>query len=177
METDSLLFSFFLIFSGAALLSTVALFFRQPLLVAYIVIGVILGPFGLELISDASLLSDIAEFGIIFLLFLLGLDMQPSKLLATLKNTFLITLASSMFFILLGYSTGILFAFSQTESLVIGFAMIFSSTIIGIKLLPTTVLHQKHMGELMVGILLLQDFIAIFILAFLFRYEISKSPI
>ena len=74
METDSLLFSFFLIFSGAALLSTVALFFRQPLLVAYIVIGVILGPFGLELISDASLLSDIAEFGIIFLLFLLGLD-------------------------------------------------------------------------------------------------------
>ena len=175
METDSLLFSFFLIFSGAALLSTVALFFRQPLLVAYIVIGVILGPFGLELISDASLLSDIAEFGIIFLLFLLGLDMQPSKLFATLKNTFLITLASSMFFILLGYSTGILFAFSQTESLVIGFAMIFSSTIIGIKLLPTTVLHQKHMGELMVGILLLQDFIAIFILAFLDSGNIEQA--
>jgi len=175
METDSLLFSFFLIFSGAALLSTVALFFRQPLLVAYIVIGVILGPFGLELISDASLLTDIAEFGIIFLLFLLGLDMQPSKLFATLKNTFLITLASSMFFILLGYSTGILFAFSQTESLVIGFAMIFSSTIIGIKLLPTTVLHQKHMGELMVGILLLQDFIAIFILAFLDSGNIEQT--
>ena len=101
--------------------------------------------------------------------------MQPSKLLATLKNTFLITLASSMFFILLGYSTGILFAFSQTESLVIGFAMIFSSTIIGIKLLPTTVLHQKHMGELMVGILLLQDFIAIFILAFLDSGNIEQA--
>jgi len=50
---------------------------------------------------------------------------------------------------------------------VIGAAMIFSSTIIGIKLLPTTVLHQKYMGELMVGILLLQDFIAIFLLVFL----------
>ncbi len=175
METDSLLFSFFLIFSGAALLSTVALFLRQPLLVAYIVIGVILGPFGLELISDASLLADIAEFGIIFLLFLLGLDMQPSKLFATLKNTFLITLASSLTFLFLGYSTGILFAFSQTESLVMGFAMIFSSTIIGIKLLPTTVLHQKHMGELMVGILLLQDFIAIFILAFLDSGNIEQA--
>ena len=45
--------------------------------------------------------------------------------------------------------------------------MVFSSAIIGIKLLPTTVLQQKRMGELMVGILLLQDFIAIFILAFL----------
>ncbi len=167
MEQDSLLFSFFLIFTGAAILSTAALFLRQPLLVAYIVVGIVLGPFGLEYISDPSLLTDIAEFGIIFLLFLLGLDMQPSKLFATLKKTFLVTLASSLVFVLIGYGTGLLFAFSQLESLVIGFAMIFSSTIIGIKLLPTTVLHQKHMGELMVGILLLQDFIAIFILVFL----------
>ncbi len=175
MEPDSLLFSFFLIFSGAALLSTLALFLRQPLLVAYILIGVVLGPYGLSYISDPSLLTDIAEFGIIFLLFLLGLDMQPSKLFSTLKKTFLVTLASSAIFALLGYSTGVLFAFTQVESLVIGFAMIFSSTIIGIKLLPTTVLHQKHMGELMVGILLLQDFIAIFLLAFLDSGNLQQS--
>jgi Kef-type K+ transport system membrane component KefB len=167
MEPDSLLYSFFLIFAGAAVLSTLSLFFRQPLLVAYIGVGIILGPFGFELISDPTLLADIAEFGIIFLLFLLGLDMQPGKLISTLKKTFLITLASSISFVLLGYGTGFLFGFSQVESLVIGSAMIFSSTIIGIKLLPTTVLHQKHMGELMVGILLLQDFIAIFLLVFL----------
>ena len=175
METDSLLFSFFLIFSGAALLSTLALFLRQPLLVAYILIGVVLGPYGLRYISDPTLLTDIAEFGIIFLLFLLGLDMQPSKLFTTLKKTFLVTLASSLVFVVLGYSTGLLFAFSQTESLVIGFSMIFSSTIIGIKLLPTTVLHQQHMGELMVGILLLQDFIAIFILVFLDSGNIEQA--
>lgn len=121
------------------------------------------------------MLTDIAEFGIIFLLFLLGLDMQPSKLFHTLKKTFLVTLASSIVFVLLGYSTGLLFNFSNVESLVIGFAMIFSSTIIGIKLLPTTVLHQKHMGELMVGILLLQDFIAIFLLVFLDSGNIEQS--
>ena len=175
MEPDSLLFSFFLIFSGAALASTLALFLRQPLLVAYIFIGGLLGPFGFGYISDLSLLTDIAEFGIIFLLFLLGLDMQPSKLFHTLKKTFLVTLASSIVFILLGYSTGLLFNFSNVESLVIGFAMIFSSTIIGIKLLPTTVLHQKHMGELMVGILLLQDFIAILLLVFLDSGNIEQS--
>lgn len=167
MESESLLFPFFLIFSGAALLSTLALFLRQPLLVAYIVIGVLLGPYGLSYISDPTLLTDISEFGIIFLLFLLGLDMQPAKLLSTLKKTFLVTLASALIFVLIGFSTGLIFAFSTIESLVIGFSMIFSSTIIGIKLLPTTVLHQKHMGEIMVGILLLQDFIAIFILVFL----------
>jgi Kef-type K+ transport system membrane component KefB len=167
MQPDSLLFSFFLIFTSVALLSTIALFFRQPLLVAYIVVGVTLGPYGLSYVSDLSLLSDISEFGIIFLLFLLGLDMQPAKLFVTLKKTFLVTLISSLLFILLGYSTGLLFSLSHAESLVIGFTLIFSSTIIGIKLLPTTVLHQKHMGEIMVGILLMQDFIAIFILVFL----------
>ncbi|PCJ28417.1 MAG: sodium:proton antiporter [SAR86 cluster bacterium] len=175
METDSLLFSFFLIFTGAALVSTLALFFRQPLLVAYICIGIILGPHGLNYISDPTLLTDIAEFGIIFLLFLLGLDMQPKKLMATLRKTFLVTLASSTLFVLLGYSTGLLFSYSPVESAVIGFSLIFSSTIIGIKLLPTTVLHQKHMGELMVGILLLQDFIAIFLLAFLDAGNLEQS--
>ena len=175
MEPDSLLFSFFLIFSGAALLSTLALFFKQPLLVAYIFIGIILGPYGLGYISDPALLNDIAKFGIIFLLFLLGLDMQPKKLFSTLKKTLLVTLASSTVFVVLGYSTGLLFAFSQVESLVIGFSMIFSSTIIGIKLLPTTVLHQRHMGELMVGILLLQDFIAIFLLVFLNSGNLEQS--
>ena len=175
MEHDSLLFSFFLIFSGAALLSTLALFLRQPLLVAYICIGAILGPYGLGYISDPSLLGDIAEFGIIFLLFLLGLDMQPRKLFVTLRKTFLVTLASSLVFIVLGFGTGMVFGFTLVENLVIGFSMIFSSTIIGIKLLPTTVLHQKHMGELMVGILLMQDFIAIFILAFLDSGNIQQA--
>jgi len=175
MNPDSLLFSFFLIFTSAAILSTVALFARQPLLVAYIVVGVILGPYGLGYVAEANLLADIAEFGIIFLLFLLGLDMQPSKLTVTLRNTFLLTLASSLAFFLLGFGTGIAFSFTTLESVVIGCSMIFSSTIIGIKLLPTTVLHQKHMGEIMVGILLLQDFIAIFIIAFLDSGNIDES--
>ncbi len=167
MGAESLLFSFFLIFTGATVLSTVALFLRVPLLVAYIVVGILLGPYGLAYVSEASLLVDIAEIGILFLLFLLGLDMQPAKLMHTLRNTFLVTLISSLLFMFLGLITGLLFAFSFQDSLVIGFAMIFSSTIIGIKLLPTTVLHQRHMGELIVGILLLQDFIAIFLLVFL----------
>jgi len=167
MGAESIVFSFFLIFTGAAALSTAALFLRVPLLVAYIIVGVALGPFGLGWITDASLLADIAEIGILFLLFLLGLDMQPSKLMHGLRKTFLVTLISSLVFVFLGMTTGLLFDFSWRDSIVIGFAMIFSSTIIGIKLLPTTVLHQRHMGELMVAILLMQDFIAIFLLAFL----------
>ncbi|MFQ3232269.1 MAG: Kef-type K+ transport system membrane component KefB, partial [Reinekea sp.] len=54
--------------------------------------------------------------------------------------------------------------FNNSEAIIIGLCLMFSSTIIGIKLLPTTVLHHRHSGELMVGILLIQDFIAILVL-------------
>jgi len=167
MESESIVTSFFLIFSGAAVLASVVLYTRQPLLVAYIALGAILGPYGLHLVTDAHLLSEIAEIGIIFLLFLLGLDMQPSNLVHMLKKATVVAIGSSIVFAACGYAIATLFGYSQTESIVIGVAMMFSSTIIGIKLLPTTVLHHRHTGELVVGLLLLQDLIAIIVLLML----------
>ncbi len=164
METDPLIFSFFLIFTSAAVLATVALYTRQPLIVAYIAIGVILGPSGTSLIDDPTLINSIAKIGIIFLLFLLGLDMQPAKLGKMLKNALLVGILSSVAFFAVGFSIGMLFGYSGTERLIIGITMMFSSTIIGIKLLPTTVLHHRHTGELVVSLLLIQDMVAIIVL-------------
>ncbi|ACR13063.1 sodium/hydrogen antiporter [Teredinibacter turnerae T7901] len=155
---------FFLIFTGAAVLASVALYTRQPLLVAYIAIGIALGPFGFSIIDDVSAVTEMAEIGIVFLLFLLGLDMQPKSLLAVLRSATSIALVSSALFAILGFCLGLAFGFNVTEAAIIAMATMFSSTIIGIKLLPTTVLHHKHTGELMVALLLLQDFIAIFCL-------------
>ncbi|OMH32708.1 cation:proton antiporter [Motiliproteus sp. MSK22-1] len=165
---QSLVFSFFLIFTGAAVLASLALYTRQPLLVAYIVLGAILGPYGAALVTDTSLLSDISHVGIIFLLFLLGLDMQPSHLVHMLKKATVVAVMSSILFAALGYGTGWAFGFTHVENVIIGLAVMFSSTIIGIKLLPTTVLHHKHTGELVVGLLLLQDVIAIMVLLALY---------
>lgn len=156
--------AFFFIFCGAAVLASVALYTRQPLLVAYIALGVLLGPFGFGLVKDIASIAEISEIGIIFLLFLLGLDMQPKALLAVLRSATHIALLSSAAFGLTGLAIGLGFGFSLMESIVIAMASMFSSTIIGIKLLPTTVLHHKHTGELMIGLLLLQDFMAIFCL-------------
>ncbi len=167
MDSQSIVTSFFLIFSGAAVLASVVLYTRQPLIVAYIALGAILGPYGLHLVTDAHLLSEIAEIGIIFLLFLLGLDMQPSNLVHMLKKATVVAIASSIVFATCGYAIASMFGYTQTESIVIGVAMMFSSTIIGIKLLPTTVLHHRHTGELVVGLLLLQDLIAIIVLLML----------
>jgi Kef-type K+ transport system membrane component KefB len=116
-------------------------------------------------------MDEMSHIGIIFLLFLLGLDMQPSHLINMLKKASWIALLSSAAFAILGYGVAILCGYSAIESLIIGVAMMFSSTIVCIKLLPTTVLHHKHTGELVVGLLLLQDMIAIAVLLVL--YSIS----
>ena len=167
MHTESVIFSFFLIFTGAALLATLSLYFRQPLLLAYIVLGAILGPFGLAWVVDTDLLADVSHIGIIFLLFLIGLDMQPSHLFRMLRKGYMVAFISSLAFALLGFFVGYGFGFSMIDSLIIGASTMFSSTIIGIKLLPTTVLHHKQTGELVVGLLLLQDLLAIILLTLL----------
>jgi Kef-type K+ transport system membrane component KefB len=164
VDQSPVTFSFFLIFTGAAAVASLALYTRQPLLIAYIVLGALIGPYGLGLITNLSMLQDIAHVGIIFLLFLLGLDMQPRALLTTMRNATLVALASAVCFALVGAAVAHLFGFTPTEALITGVGMMFSSTIIGIKLLPTTVLHHRHTGELMVGLLLLQDMIAILVL-------------
>jgi Kef-type K+ transport system membrane component KefB len=162
-----LVFSFFLIFTGALVLATVALYTKQPIIIAYIALGAIVGPYGLSLIEEPELLEGMSHIGIIFLLFLLGLDMQPSSLVTILKKATLVALISCALFFGIGFGIAQAFNHSSLDSLVIGLAMMFSSTIIGLKLLPTTVLHHKRVGELMVGLLLIQDLVAILTLIFL----------
>ena len=164
MESPSILFTLFLIFTGAAILATLALFARQAMIVAYILLGVLLGPSALGWISDATHMQKFADIGIMFLLFLLGLNLHLQKLIELLREATVVTLVSSVLFVVFGSAIPYLFGFDLKESLIIGSSMIFSSTIIGLKLTPTTELHHRHTGEIMISILLLQDFIAILLL-------------
>jgi Kef-type K+ transport system membrane component KefB len=175
MDPSSITFSFFLIFTGAAVFASIALYTRQPLIIAYIALGAVIGPYGLSMVTDLKLLSDIGHVGIIFLLFLLGLDMQPQALWATLRKSTVVAMFSSAIFMGVGYAVAQLFGFNTTDALIIGAAMMFSSTIIGIKLLPTTVLHHRHIGELMIGLLLLQDLLAIIVLMLLLSASAEEA--
>lgn len=162
--SDSFLLFLFLIFAGATVLSTLALYTRQSLLVAYMLLGALLGPWGLKWVMDSFLIEEIGNIGIIFLLFLLGLHLQPQNLLHTLKKVSWVVLASSLLLFVLGFMVSHAFGFGTTESILVGCAAMFSSTIIGLKLLPTTVLHHQQTGEMMIAVLLLQDLLAIFVL-------------
>ncbi len=165
--SQPIIYVMFLIFTGTAVLSTFALLTRQSLLVAYMALGALLGPWGLKFVYDSTLIKEAGDIGIIFLLFLLGLDLQPKALLHSLRKMSSITLLSSFIFFIFGFGISLFFHFSLVESLIVGLTMILSSTIIGLKLLPTTILHHQHTGELMVSILLLQDVIAIGVLLIL----------
>ena len=167
--------SFFVIFTGAAALAALALYTRQPLIVAYIAIGCLVGPNGLALITDDRLLAEIGEIGIIFLLFLVGLDLPPAKLKDMLGESVLTALASTVVFFGIGFGVMAAFGFTLVEAAITGTACVFSSTILGIKLLPTTVLHHRHIGEIVISLLLIQDLVAIVALLVLAGFDSGGS--
>lgn len=164
MHADPILDTIFLVFSGAAVFATLALFARQSLLVSYILLGILLGPWGMGWVAQPELLQGASRMGVIFLLYLLGLNLHPQKLLRQIRPALTVTLGSSALFAVAGGAVAFAFGFSLREALVIGAASTFSSTIIGLKLLPTTQLHHQHMGEVIISILLLQDLLAILLL-------------
>ena len=73
MAGSDLLTSISLIYAGAAIIATFALFSRQSLVIAYIVLGILMGPYGFKVVSDDNLIQEIGHVGMIFLLFLAGL--------------------------------------------------------------------------------------------------------
>jgi len=164
MQQDPIVFTIFVVFTGAAVFATIALFARQSLLVAYIVLGALFGPSALGLVTDPVLLRSISEFGIMFLLFLLGLNLQPQELIRMVAKTTQVTLLSSLVFFAIGFAVSKAFGFDDIEALLVGGAATFSSTIVGLKLLPTTMLHHQRTGEVIISVLLLQDLLAIVLL-------------
>lgn len=153
-----------LILIACAVLSWIALLLRQPIIIAYLAGGLLFGSSGLGLIHDTTLLNGISDLGITLLLFLAGIVLHPRRLNELLRQTLLITLINSIVAVLICGGFARLLGFSLVESLLIGLPLIFSSTILVLKLLPTTALHHKRMGAYCIAILIAQDILAIALL-------------
>jgi len=175
MSSDLDVHAVAIVFVGAAVLASLALYARQSLIVAYILLGVLFGPWGLGLVDRLGTIVEIGHVGIIFLLFLLGLNLHPQKLVKLLGEATFVTGVSSLVFAATGAGVALAFGFSGRDSVVVGVAMMFSSTIVGLKLLPTTALHHRHTGEVIISVLLLQDVIAIVALLFMQAFASEGS--
>ncbi len=139
-------------------------------------VGMVIGPVGLNLALDSLIIKDIGEVGIIVLLFLLGLHLDPHTLIRGAKRTALATLISAGIFTIIGYEIATMAGFDRIVALVVGLSMMFSSTIICLKLLPSNILHHGSIGENMISVLLIQDVLAILVLIVL-KAAGSDAPV
>jgi Kef-type K+ transport system membrane component KefB len=174
---DNIIFELVLIFAGAAILATLFLYLRQPIILAYIALGVAIGPSGAGLIDNPHHIEQLSHVGIILLLFLIGLNLKPDRMVGLFGKVSALTLITSVIFTSLVALVAYLLGFALLHSLVIGAALMFSSTIVGLKLIPTTTLHHKHRGEMMVSVLLLQDILAIIIILLMTGGQENNIPL
>ncbi len=148
---------------------------KQPLIIGYIISGIVLGPFFLGLLPGIETINVFSEFGVAFLLFIVGLYLSP-KVIKEVGRISLITGLGQIFFTaLLGYFISILLGFNIITSLYIALALTFSSTIIILKLLSDKGDLDNLYGKISIGFLLVQDLIAIIALVFISSFASSEN--
>ncbi|MBI3342186.1 cation:proton antiporter [Candidatus Curtissbacteria bacterium] len=148
----------------ATFLGIVAKFLRQPLIVAYIFSGVIISSLGIFKGVDHAIFELLSNLGIAFLLFLVGVDLKIEDLKYVGKAAFLTGLGQIVFTTLVGFILVSALGFATVPSLYIAFAITFSSTVIVVKLLSEKNELQSLYGKVSVGVLLVQDIVAILFL-------------
>ncbi|MEK7450711.1 MAG: cation:proton antiporter family protein [Patescibacteria group bacterium] len=168
---ENIFFEITLIIILASFFSILFKFLKQPAILAYILTGIIIGPFGNLQLQSQDFLKTLGELGITFLLFMVGLELRFSDLKSVGKISLLTGIGQILFTSLIGYSISLALGFSQVASLYIAVALTFSSTIIIVKLLSDKKDLQSLYGKIAVGFLLVQDFFAILFLIFLSSFS------
>ncbi len=143
--------------------------FRQPVVLGYIVAGVIIGPYTppFELISDKNNINTLADLGVIFLMFSLGLEFSLRKLKEVGNTAFIAASVEIIIMIWVGYELGQLFSWSRMDSIFLGAIISISSTTIIIKALESQGKTNEKFAQYIFGILIVEDILAILIIALL----------
>lgn len=156
------------VFLGATVLA-VPLFRRLRLssILGYLAAGVVIGPWGLGVIDDAEGVMHIAEFGVVLLLFVIGLELQPSRLRALRRSIFGLGLGQVLVTSLVFFAIALALGVPMNTAIVVGFTLSLSSTPLVLQLLAERQeLNTKH-GRSAFAILLFQDIAVMPMLAIL----------
>ena len=173
---DKLLITISAVVVGSSLLAWLACQCRQPVILGYFLCGLALGPVGMQGLSSVGLpnvapavaaLDEISRLGVMLLLFLAGLVLHMDRLRIFFRTAIVVTLAKCL--LMWGAMFAFLMAwrFDLRNSFIASVALMFSSTILVVKLLPTTTLHQKRMGSICIAVLIAEDLLAVIALMFM----------
>ena len=148
---------------------------KQPLIIGYILSGIIVGPLLFDILPEGNTLITFSEMGIAFLLFIVGLHLSPKVIKEVGKISVITGMGQVIFTFIIGYFMSILLGFPKLTSAYIAIALTFSSTIIIMKLLSDKEALEKLYGKISIGFLLVQDLIAIIILLIISSYSSGGS--
>jgi len=137
---------------------------RQPLIIGYILTGVIVGPAILHIIQSPQTIEIFADFGIALLLLIVGLGLNPRVIREVGKIAAVIAVSKILVATIFGFGLARSFGYSKTTALYIGIALSFSSTIIILKLLSDKKEQNRLYGKISIGYLLIEDLIATIVL-------------
>ena len=155
---------FLAILSASLVITVLLLRLRMPSIVAYLIAGVLVGPHVIGLVDDPTDFAFLAEFGVVFLLFSLGLEFSLPKLLALRSSVFGLGFTQVAVCALVFGGTSWFWGSSIPSAVVIGGALALSSTAIVSKELIGMHLTQSRHGQLAIGVLLFQDLAAVILL-------------
>jgi len=148
----------------AAAIALVMRLLKQPLIVGYIVTGIIVGPGLLHYIKDGNAFDAFSQIGIALLLFIIGLELNMT-VIRKLGRPVLLTAVTLLATIgTIGFLVATAFQFRPTEALLIGLSLFFSSTIIIAKFLSDKKEIGRLNGQIAIGVILLDDIVATFAL-------------
>ncbi|MBI5621812.1 cation:proton antiporter [Candidatus Falkowbacteria bacterium] len=165
---DQLLFTISAIFALVIILAFFLHLLRQPMIIAYLLTGIIVGPLILNLVENYNdFFQTFAHLGVILLLFAVGLGLNLSYLRTIGRVAVITGIGQLVFTVTIGWLLLTLLDFSAVSALYLAIALTFSSTIIIIKLLSEKSDTQSVYGRHVIGLLLVQDLIAIMLLMFL----------
>lgn len=146
-------------------IACVVRFLRQPMLIAYIIAGIIAGPLFLGLIGqNDSTFSTFGQLGVILLLFMVGLSLNVSHIKTIGKTAIIVGLTQIIFTASIGTLIARMFHFSLLSAIYLGVAMTFSSTIIIVKLLSDKKDTETMYGRYVLGLMVVQDIVAILLM-------------
>ena len=151
--------------------------FKQPVVLGYIVAGFIIGPhtppFGL--IHDEQTIKTLAELGVIFLMFCLGLEFSLRKLFKVGATAFIAAFMEITLMIWIGYEIGRWFDWNTMDALFLGAILAISSTTIIVKALNDLKMKNERFAQLIFGVLIVEDILGIGIIALLSSIAVSGS--
>lgn len=161
---NNFLFNIFIFLAAACIIVPLASRFKLGSILGYLIVGVLIGPFGFKLIGNAEQIMHFAEFGVIMMLFLIGLELEPETLWRLRKA--ILGLGSLQVTLSTGLLTfiGVMLGYDWRVSLSISMALALSSTALVLQMLQEKNLMQTTIGETSFAVLLFQDIAVIPIL-------------